>query len=73
MPDPRTEVDANLQCPCCGGVPFRVWRVQNLGPDAQPLASWSHVVKAAEEGTEVPPGPDYPCPRCGELCRRVKA
>lgn len=71
-PERRIEVDCVLRCPECAGIPYKVFRRQNMQADGTLLPSYQHVLWPAHPDVPPPLHPErIACPDCGEALRRV--
>lgn len=66
-----TQHEAFLQCPKCGGRPYRLLRVQNKNPDGTPLDSFGYDVECLAGATKPLTMSRIKCPDCGEELKRA--
>ena len=72
MSERRLELDARLQCPQCGGVPYLVYRRQHAQADGTLLPSFEHILWPTHPALHPPAQPERMlCPACRTELRRV--
>ena len=71
-PERRLELDSVLKCPHCGGIPYRVYRRQNIQANGQLLESFQSVLWPNGSGVHPPVHPEkIECPDCRTELKRV--
>lgn len=74
MSERRLEVECSLECPTCSGIPYRIYRRQNVQPTGEVLGTFEHVLWPTSPTIAPPIDPQrIVCPDCGEALRRVAA
>ena len=74
MSERRLELECSLECPKCHGVPYRLYRRQNMQPTGELLGTFEHVLWPAHPNVPPPTHSErIVCPSCGEELRRIAA
>lgn len=72
MSDAALEKEADLQCPGCQGVPYRLYRRKRLKEDGSAYESWEYVLWPTSPDIPPPKDPKHiQCPECGLDCKRT--